>query len=681
MNESLFSSGTETEMEADLVGRLNKLRDVKSYREPMLEAVANSIQAIEQGSVTNGEITIRIIWQDEEVLPGIKPEKTLRRLQSIAVTDNGVGFTSENITSFKKLDSTFKERDFGCLGIGRLLWLKIFDEVEVRSVCYEDEKKVLRAFRFNVKDEVSQMVEGPAHHDDSRQTTVTLKNIRADFQNRQNIDLDDIAEVVMRHFLFHYVMGKMPKVQITDGEESRDPAQLFKAVSAVSSPHVESFKICGHDFDFVQQRLRLKATKKLSSGVYLCAGGRVVMKQKSGLDPRICDELGRDAEPPFIYIGLVKARYLDQHVSPERKTIVFPVKRDGGDDELPFEPVEARMFEKLNQLARDYLSDEFESLAKDSALRLSQFVDNVAPEFKGFVNHMSGNLFVQKTQSNRSVWEYVNQQFFEYERQIQPTIEKLIQADWANEDPETKIREIQERIEPIASRDLARFAAQRKYYLDLFHKAMKKGEDGKYHCEDAIHSLIFPMQKDSTGPEGMSQQNLWLIDERLAFSHFLASDKSFKGMPITGSQSLTRMDIVALRLYAVGDASHPGELSIIEFKRPGRNDYNDDRNPIDQVLDYVDELRSGRLKTTYGEDISNADNVPIFCYVIAQFTESLKKQCRNSSLTLNSVRDTYFGMVNDVYFEIRSLNSLLRKAKERNRALLVAAKLGTPPSY
>ena len=88
MNKLLFSSGTGTEMEADLVGRLNKLRDVKSYREPMLEAVANSIQAIEQGSVTNGEITIRIIWQDEEVLPGIKPEKTLRRLQSIAVTDN-----------------------------------------------------------------------------------------------------------------------------------------------------------------------------------------------------------------------------------------------------------------------------------------------------------------------------------------------------------------------------------------------------------------------------------------------------------------------------------------------------------------------------------------------------------------------------------------------------------------
>ena len=640
---------------------------------------ANSIQAIEQGKVSNGSIVVRIFWQDEESLPGVKQAK--RKIQNISITDNGIGFTSENIQSFKRLDSTYKSQMFGCLGIGRLLWLKVFEEVEISSVCEEGGKKLFRHFSFDVEKEVSPVCEEQIASNEDRKTTVMLKNIRTDFQTRQSVGLDDIAEAVVRQFLFQYVMGKMPKLEITDGEEHCDPAELFREISSTSKPREDQFEVCGHAFTFIQQRLQMKATRKLSSGVFLCAGDRVVMKQKTELDPRICDELGSAANPRFVYIGLVKSKYLDQHVSPERKTIIFPTKKDACEDELPFEPVETQMVQKLNEFAQDYLRDEFELLAKDSVQRLSVFVDTTAPEFKGFVNRMGNKLFVQKTQNDRSVWDYVNKQFFEYERQTQPAIEKLITADWTNENPEEKIQEIQDKIEPIASRDLARFAARRKYYLDLFHKAMQKNDDGKYHKEDAVHSLIFPMQRDTTEPDGMDQQNLWLIDERLTFSHFLASDKPFKSLPITDSESRERMDLMAMRLYAVGDAGRPGELSIIEFKRPGRDDYSDDSNPIDQVLDYVDELRAGKLKTVTGEEISNVGNVPIFCYVIAQFTSSLKKQCRNSSLNFNAVHDTYFGMVNGVYFEIQNLNSVFRKAKERNRALLVASKLGTPPSY
>lgn len=671
----------ETDMDADLVGRLNKLRDIKSYREPLLEAIANSIQAIEQGGVKDGRIVVRFWWQEDETLSGLRVEKPVRRLQSIAITDNGVGFTQENIKSFKRLDTMYKAKAFGCLGIGRLLWLKVFDEITVNSVCEEDGKKLSRSFSFNVKDEVSPIKEAEAGGDAKRQTVVMLKNIRPEAQKQQTLDLDDVAEAVVRQFLFLYVMRKMPTVEITDGEERCDPSQLFNALADTALPRVDHFEACGHDFEFIQHRIQLKSTKKLSSGIYLCAGDRVVMKQKTGLDPRICDDLGNEADQPFIYIGLVKSGYLDQHVSPERKQIVFPAKREAGDDELPFEPVEACMIDKLNELARDYLKEEFETLARDSAQRLHSFVDNAAPEFKGFVNRMGDKLFVQKAQNDRSVWEYVNQKYFEYERQTQPEIEKLIRADWAGEDPEAKIREMQERIEPVASRDLARFASRRKYYIDLFHKAMQTAEDGKYRREDAIHSLIFPMQSDSSEADGMDCQNLWLIDERLAFSHFLASDRSFKALPITDSQSSKRMDIVALRLYAAGDSTRPGELSIIEFKRPGRDDYNAERSPVSQVLDYVEELRGGRVKTAHGEDVSNANNVPIFCYVIAQFTSTLRKQCRDSGLTLNVAHDTYFGMLQGVYFEIRSLNSLLRKAKENNRALLVAAKLAAPPNY
>ena len=41
MERFLLSPHAENDMDADLLGRLNKLRDVKSFREPLLEAVAN----------------------------------------------------------------------------------------------------------------------------------------------------------------------------------------------------------------------------------------------------------------------------------------------------------------------------------------------------------------------------------------------------------------------------------------------------------------------------------------------------------------------------------------------------------------------------------------------------------------------------------------------------------------
>jgi hypothetical protein len=63
----------------------------------------------------------------------------------------GVGFTPQNMSSFETLDSDFKA-DLGCRGVGRLLWLKAFDRVSVRSA-YEDEAGDLRGreFRFSVE--------------------------------------------------------------------------------------------------------------------------------------------------------------------------------------------------------------------------------------------------------------------------------------------------------------------------------------------------------------------------------------------------------------------------------------------------------------------------------------------------------------------------------------------------
>ena len=60
------------------------------------------------------------------------------------------------MNSFETLDTDYKEA-MGCRGVGRLLWLKAFDRVTVRSA-YKDGVGELRGrqFRFSVEREVEQ---------------------------------------------------------------------------------------------------------------------------------------------------------------------------------------------------------------------------------------------------------------------------------------------------------------------------------------------------------------------------------------------------------------------------------------------------------------------------------------------------------------------------------------------
>ncbi|WP_330167553.1 hypothetical protein [Bartonella grahamii] len=51
---------------------------------------------------------------------------------SISVFDNGDGFTKENIKSFSTYKSDYKIQE-GCKGVGRVTYLKIFEEVKIVS--------------------------------------------------------------------------------------------------------------------------------------------------------------------------------------------------------------------------------------------------------------------------------------------------------------------------------------------------------------------------------------------------------------------------------------------------------------------------------------------------------------------------------------------------------------------
>lgn len=680
MIETLIFKKELNTMKANIRGRLAKLRNVSSFREPLLEAVANSFQSLEVSKVDDPHIEIRVFWDQNPRFAGKGKKKPYHVIKTIEIEDNGEGFTKRNFDSFETMDSDLKAKDFGCKGIGRFLWLKAFEKVSVKSVYLsESGEKKYRSFTFTV-DDISNHVDKAERADAPCVTTVTLEGLRDGMQKKSDVFLEEIVDAILHHFLLDFVNGTAPKIKVIGDGCSLSVNDAFKGLnSSASVTDTFSFEeFPEYTFELIQQRLGVEAKKGLSSGIYYCAGGRVVCKAKTSLDVKF-DSITNDLDGnELLYIGLLKSQLLDELVNNERNFIDFESVVD-----LKAYPNEKDVLERSASLCRTYLKPEFDRLEQKSKAALRKFVDNVAPEYKGYFNRYSDDLFVNPDSSSSEIRDYVSKKYFQYEREQISAVDKLIEVDWSGEDAEKKICEIEEKIRPIAAHDLVRFAAQRAYYLKMFAKAIKlKNKDGEtkkeYQLEDVIHSLIFPMETDSTDSEGMAKQNLWLIDDRLTFNHYLSSDKAFSKIPVVSENSLKRPDIFHARLYSLGD--HPSnamELSIIEFKRPGREDYSLNENPLTQVLDYARRIRKGNEKTIDGEEITNHESMPINCYVVAQLTENLLDSCVMYGLQQNASKDSYYGYNSNlhVYIEVMSLNALFRKAKERNHALLKAAKL------
>lgn len=225
----------------------------------------------------------------------------------------------------------------------------------------------------------------------------------------------------------------------------------------------------------------------------------------------------------------------------------------------------------------------------------------------------------------------------------------------------------------LSQASLAEYIVRRKAVIDLLEKALEITEDGKYSKESQLHSIICPMQVTSDDVN-FDEMNLWLIDDRLAYHQFLASDQPMKSLPIMESEVPRRMDIAvfdkAISYSAEDDSIN--SITIVELKRPQRDDLTaDDKNPVNQVLKYVTDIKAGKVKKANGRGFGNVQNAAFYCYVIADITDSLMEDAENAGLIRTPDGEGFFGFnaAKGAYIEVISYDKLVRDAKKRNEVL------------
>lgn len=242
---------------------------------------------------------------------------------------------------------------------------------------------------------------------------------------------------------------------------------------------------------------------------------------------------------------------------------------------------------------------------------------------------------------------------------------------------------------------LAQHVVRRKLALELLEKLIKrirarKDKDDDYHLEKTLHSFICPMGIRGDDPKELTSRahELWIVDERLAFTRAFSSDKRLDNILANGGTA-DRPDLLVWDLaYGLGvtepqnpdsvDVSEPlRTMMIVEFKKPGRQSYGKAEDQIEnQITKYLSQLQGGELETFDRGRVRVAPDCIFYCYVIADIQGDLIQQLSNWETTANGqgrirpLKNQYRGSI-----EVIQWQDLVNDAWMRNHATLRAAGL------
>jgi hypothetical protein len=643
---------------------------------PLYEAVVNSIHASEEDaencdiSLEDHQITIRVLRTENLFSKNSKSEKG--PIEGFEIRDDGAGFNEDNWQSFNTLDSLHKEKK-GCRGVGRLMWLKAFRTVDVDSVFTTKNGNFRRRFSFDPVDGVTQS--GPADSTSSpKETRVTLSGIQSKYADNASKTLQSIAEGLLEHCLWYFIRDEgVPAINMQDGSEVISLLELFDTHMHSSAKH-EVIKIGENTFEITHVKFRA-SMHKLNTLNY-CAAGRLVKEESlQGKIPGLFGIMS-DAAGDFTYAAYLTSPYLDEHVYEQRTGFYIDEENSGIFADISLKEIRERVIDSIKKYLRESLSEKI----KESETRLQKYVNEIAPRYRPILPHIDENTVIDPSISDRDLDLALHRQLYKVEeRMISEGHEIMTPFKGETQDAyRERLKKYLETVADLKQSDLANYVMHRRVIIDLFESAMSN-KSGEFAPEDIIHDLIVPMQKTSDDME-YRRQNLWLLDERLAFHHYLASDKTISSNKTTSDTSTKEPDISALRLFdtpfLAGEKNTPSaSITVIEIKRPMRKGFKggegESKDPILQGLDYLQRLRSG-ASTRDGRPIPDADRIPGYVYVLADLTDSMKKCCRLHQLMKTADGMGYFGYHRDetynAYIEVMSYDRLIAAAKERNRA-------------
>lgn len=673
-----FIVPTLTQNIENRVRKLAKPSNAAQALQPLFEAVSNSMYAIEDAprhAFFSGKISIHVTALSD-------PSKI-----EIVVSDNGIGLDKDRYDAFCEIDTDFK-RSKGGKGVGRLFWLDAFASIVVESVCDTPKGRARRVFSFVLEhdDQVRPTQEDEPATGASTGTTIIFRGIRTkEYADTFPKRPDTFLRYFSAHFIADFLMGGGPTITVNlDGELTVYPQAV--ADLTVGTPlKTGDFELEGFGtLSIVGFTCRVEASTGLDGKhqLHLLANGRTVETRKVDGLLGVTD-LTRDTEADLVFHGCVSGDYLDLRVNEGRTAFNLTEKA-------------------LNDISRGCMEQVRIKLLPE---QVKSFVEKRREQYKSFVaRYPTFGFDDDETQLKRVPFHATTAEEFaaglvkhqiRREEERQRALQALINTLDLKDVPANFDKAVSEAARGIQASEqlaLAQHVVRRKLALELLEKLIRrlrarKDKDDDNFLEKTLHSFICPMniRGDDPGEVKNRAHELWIVDERLAFTRAFSSDKRLDAIMAAGG-SADRPDLLVWNLaFGLGvtdsdsvDVSEPlRTMMIVEFKRPGREDYKQAEDQIEaQIVKYLGQLRGGELESFDRSRIRVAPDCIFHCYVVADIVGDLEQQLSNWETTANGqgrirpLKNQYRGSI-----EVIQWQDLVNEAWIRNNSTLRAAGL------
>lgn len=652
---------------------------------PVFEAIMNAYQAIQEGSPADPRIIVNI--HRESGLDLGLPDKP--KVTGFTITDNGVGFHDLNMDSFNTAYSEYK-LSRGGKGLGRLIWLKAFAEANIESTFKDDVNGdyIQRTIAFH-EGYSPDAVTAATSARTVTGTQLSLSGFREPWKSETPIELEQIARRICEHFVLILMRPDCPAIELRDGRETLLVNRIFEATFKAQST-VHPFEIRDQKFEVIG--FRLDEPRSSRHRIIYCADDRAVVtepldKYIPNLKGRLRDEDGNS----FVYLAVVTGAYLNARVNPVRTDFLEdePEPSPEADVEEGAEhPVQIGLF--ADDIRRADIRDECVRFVQAD---LSSILDDInAAKLKTIEAYVTSDAPHYRFLLRRSQ-EFIDRMPVDGSR---PEIEAALHRELHLREVElkkqgskvlleaaklTEYDEYKDRLTDFLSGNnelgiaaLAQYVMHRKIILELFRKAITADQkDQRYPLEKVLHHIIFPMRAN-VDDVLFSQQNLWILDERLNYHSFVGSDQRLDKIETLGSDSALRPDLVIFdREFPLSDGPQPiSSLTIVEFKRPMRDDYTDEDNPLKQVVKTIHAVRSGEYIGQNTRPVKVASKeIPTNCFIVCDITPKLREQLTDWGATATPDGQGYYGYHPNhaMYYEVMDYDTVLANAERRNRIM------------
>lgn len=558
--------------------------ECSSYIDVLKEAVINSIQS-----------------NSTDIQINIKAKKDLENnnfyVSDIEILDDGDGFNEKNIESFSTLYTDYKEKD-GCKGVGRLSYLKLFKDVNIESYIKENDecKSIELEFTTNFnseKDFKIKKIETEKYekiNNKKNQTIIKLDDLKKD----EKYDENDIFEKIKEHIIYYLIINDKLHISINSKEIEKEKDISHK-----------TFNVDGIKEEFILY-YKIEETKDNTSSTK----DFIIIDSKSIETFKDIFRINIGERKDYKMLFLLKSKFFDNNSNMMHK-LDAKLEDKESEDKESFSQFEIRFDDNLSK--------------KELKEKLKRIKKQLIEELKGVIGEDKIKDYNKKIlndiREKDEILHYINFIDLEKEKYFffnDETVYKYAKGEYNK--LETSIinnKEVtDDELKKYINTNLNAYIIYRQRIIEKLKEIFEK--ENEHTKEKVIHNL-FLEQKTENLELDLSNNNLWILDDKFMTFDSYYSDEELKNI-FEKSQNSFNMDSCRPDILMFKNKKNDEtKVVILEFKRSEANNY-DYVKGAEQLENYANYIALEKVKCK-----------EFYCYLFIN-SDALKKDNYNNTI-------------------------------------------------